>query len=325
MRAKDRDRVNADGEKNTARWQSIDAARGIALAAMVVYHFTWDLSFLRYIDPGTATAPGWAWFAKSIAASFLALSGVSFALASRNGLRRGPYLRRLGLIVAAAFAVSLGTAFAVPHAPVIFGILHCIAAASLLLPLFQGRPALVSFVAAVAFWAATPLFASPFFDGPVWSWLGLNVTPLSAVDHVPLLPWAGWAFFGHGAMQWMLARGDGENNALLRGWQARTPVGRALTFSGRHSLAIYLIHQPVLIGILWIGAPAPDPARDFIAACEAGCRAGSTDIATCQRYCACVTSALRKQTWWQNVLDNRLSPQETSQAQALAAQCQRQR
>lgn len=315
--------MNSGKEKAAGRWQGLDMARGLALVAMAIYHFVWDLSFFRYIDAGAATAPLWAWFAKSIAASFLFLTGVSFALATRRGLQRALYLRRLFMITAAAFGVSIATAYAMPHAPVLFGILHCIAAVSLLMLPFIRLPPVASLALAALIFIAPALWTSPRFDGDALVWLGLNATPLSAVDHIPLLPWAGWSFLGFGLMRIALQQGYfAERNRMSPIILASRP-GRALALAGRHSLAVYLLHQPVLLGLLWLGAPAPDPAREFQTSCRIACRAGNSDANHCDRYCGCVTQALRDKPWWRNVVSNSLSAEENAQASAIAAQCQR--
>ena len=51
------------------RWDAIDVARGIAIAAMIVYHFSWDLSFLQLIGTNILKVPAWRWFARGIAGS----------------------------------------------------------------------------------------------------------------------------------------------------------------------------------------------------------------------------------------------------------------
>ena len=99
---------------------------------MVVYHTAWDLSFLGLIDTNVIGSPGWSLFARSIAASFLTLVGVGLVLAHGGGMRWRPFFRRLGTIAGAALAITLATRVVFPETYVTFGILHCIAAASVL-------------------------------------------------------------------------------------------------------------------------------------------------------------------------------------------------
>lgn len=114
------------------RVELVDVARGLALVAMAIYHFVWDLDFFGYIDPGTSITGGWRIFARCIAISFLFIVGVSLYLANTQGFRRKSYIRRLAMIVAAALAITMATLLATPDAFIFFGILHHIALASVL-------------------------------------------------------------------------------------------------------------------------------------------------------------------------------------------------
>src|SRR5262245_16975266 len=96
------------------RIEAIDLARGAALVAMALYHFTWDLEFFRYADAGMTAQGGWKLFARCIASSFLFLVGVSLVLAHGKGIRWSRFLRRLGMVAGAALAISVVTYFAVP-------------------------------------------------------------------------------------------------------------------------------------------------------------------------------------------------------------------
>ena len=80
----------------------IDQARGVALIAMAIYHFTWDLGFFGYIEPETAATGGWRIFARVIAGSFLFLVGFSLVLGHQQGFRPRPFFIRLGKIALAA-------------------------------------------------------------------------------------------------------------------------------------------------------------------------------------------------------------------------------
>ena len=60
-----------------SRIDLVDVLRGVAIAAMVVYHFSWDLSFYRFVDWPVETGTGWRWFAHLIAGSFIVLVGAS--------------------------------------------------------------------------------------------------------------------------------------------------------------------------------------------------------------------------------------------------------
>ncbi|MDP3896042.1 MAG: heparan-alpha-glucosaminide N-acetyltransferase, partial [Mesorhizobium sp.] len=152
----------------------IDVARGVALVAMAVYHFTWDLEFFGYVDPGLTAVGGWKLFARGIASSFLVLVGVSLLLSHGAGVRWASFGRRFAMVLAAALAVSIATYLATPGSFIFFGILHEIAFASLAGLLFLRLPPLVTLAAAAAVIAAPFVFTSALFDAPWWWWTGLS-------------------------------------------------------------------------------------------------------------------------------------------------------
>ena len=98
-----------------ARLPFIDAARGLALWAMFVFHLVWDLAQFGWIDRDVVFAPEFRWFGHAIAASFLLLVGVSLVLASRSMplWNSGRFWRRWATIVAAAAAISAVSLLAV--------------------------------------------------------------------------------------------------------------------------------------------------------------------------------------------------------------------
>jgi uncharacterized membrane protein len=145
------------------RWGALDAARGLAVLAMVGFHLTWDLGHFGYIDPSIPWSAPVKATGHVIAFSFLFIAGLSLVLAHRAGFRRDGFLRRLGLVAGAAAAVSLGTFAVFPSAWVFFGILHCIAAASLVCVPFLFRPFWMAAAAGAAFFVAPHFLASPVF------------------------------------------------------------------------------------------------------------------------------------------------------------------
>src|SRR5215203_855249 len=138
------------------RIEAVDAARGAALLAMAVYHFSWDLSFFQLIDTPVGTDPAWMWFARCIAGSFLFLVGVSLVLGHGSGVRWRPFLKRLAIVAAAAAAITIATYFAFPQSYIFFGILHCVALSSVLALPFL-RPPWWMVLAAAALLLAAPL------------------------------------------------------------------------------------------------------------------------------------------------------------------------
>jgi uncharacterized membrane protein len=224
------------------RLLGLDLARTAALAAMVAYHFTYDLDILGLIPRGTATSGWFWWHARLTAGSFIFLAGVSLWLAHGQGIRWPAFWRRFVKIAAAALLVTVVTHFALPGLTIFYGILHSIAVSSLLGLAVLRLPALLTPALAAAMAALPYAFTHPAFDG-LMVWTGLGPTRPVTADFLPLFPWAAPLLAG-------VAAGRLASRFAL--WpaldQPSTPTLRALAWPGRHSLAIYLIHQPVLIG-----------------------------------------------------------------------------
>jgi uncharacterized membrane protein len=88
-------------------------------------------------------------------------------------------------------------------------------------------------------------WSNPAFDARALSWLGFTATKPATEDFVPLAPWAGIVFAGI-ALGHVLARGAFRALAPL----AASPAW--LRWLGRHSLAVYMVHQPILLAVLWL-------------------------------------------------------------------------
>lgn len=321
--------MNADTQQARAaaaqRWDAIDVARGVAIAAMVVYHFSWDLSFLKLIETNILQVPAWRWFARAIAGSFLFLAGFGLALAHAQGFRRLSFLRRLMRIGAAALAITLATFFAFPESYIFFGILHNIAVSSVLaLPFLRLSPTLSLGVGALCF-AAPWLFTSPVLDAPWLDWLGLGSSEPVTNDYVPVFPWFGVVLAGVAAGKALLPRK--ETSSLAR-WRASGAFYKILVWAGRQSLPIYLTHQLVLLAVLYgvLQIVGPNPvaeARPFMNECEASCLQQNAQPGTCRAVCSCVVETLRQSDLWQKVLGNTVGTEDQTRISRVAQQCLR--
>jgi uncharacterized membrane protein len=303
----------------------IDAARGAAIAGMFVYHFIWDLGFFNVIPASFPQSPGFQFCGHIVAATFLALVGISHAMSTRGGLDWHAYLLRLAMVTGAAALVTLATWYLFPDATIFFGILHCIVVASILALVFTRAPWFVTGLVGLAMIAAPYLLASASFDSSNW-WLGFGLEPPRTNDWRPVFPWAGFTLVGLALAQAALRYG--APGSLLR-WSASNPVDRTLIFGGRHSLLIYLAHQPVLIAIAFllslVLAPrqlaSVSPEADFQRTCVARCVEARADAAYCARTCGCLIDVSKANNLWQKILRNDLSAEERVQYDALTQQC----
>jgi len=282
--------------KRLGRVDAVDCARGLALIGMAIYHLSWDLADFRLISPLLPFTAPMRLLSHSVASVFLALVGVSLALAHRDRLNIPAFWRRLVIVAGAAALVTAASLVFAPGEGIFFGILHCIAVASLIAAPFVTAPAAASLAVGLAAITAPLLLHSTLFDPPWLLWLGLGQAFPNTLDWRPLLPWAGAVFLGLG-----VAGAPGVLAGLTSPvrWRAASAPWRAACFAGRHSLPIYLLHQPILIGLLtaltaWGGlAPKPDDSA-FLAECQRACVAKGRVADDCETSCQCVADAIER-------------------------------
>jgi uncharacterized membrane protein len=252
---------------------------------------------------------------------FLGLVGVSLDLATARGLTRRAVLRRFALIAGAAALVSATSALFFPEGLITFGVLHCIAVASVLALPFLRLPT-AAVVAAGAGVLALGALHDPVFDSPWLSWLGFATRPPPARDYVPLVPWFGVVLLG---------RALGRRIEAHRPTAAPAPggVGRALGAAGRNSLALYLAHQPAIYGLLLaltaaLGhspAGTADFARTFGQSCRQSCVASGVTAAVCAARCDCVLTAVRRELRWRDLQTAEPTAATRARLDALAQSC----
>jgi uncharacterized membrane protein len=309
-------------ENRPKRIAAIDVARGIALLAMASYHFTWDLEFFGYTEPGLTAFGWWKLYARCIASTFLFLVGVSLYLAHGKKIRWNGFWKRFAMVAGAALAITVVTRIATPDGFIFFGILHEIALASLLGLAFLRLPALLTLVVAALVIAAPFYLRLESFDHPALWWIGLSATNPHSNDYVPLLPWFGAVLVGIAAAKLASASGVLTRLASLAPGRWANP----LVFIGRHSLAFYLIHQPVLFGSVWLFSqimPAQIETREvsFLKECQVSCEQQQRDTEFCSRYCVCMLDAFQGEATLDRLYSNDQSPEWKAHIGELASAC----
>ncbi|WPB59155.1 heparan-alpha-glucosaminide N-acetyltransferase [Xylophilus sp. GOD-11R] len=239
------------------RASRLDALRGLAVVWMTVFHFCFDLNFHGFIQQRMLSDPVWTWQRASIVTLFLFCAGMGQALALASGQGWPRFWRRWAQVAGCALAVTAGSYFMFPKTFIGFGVLHGLATMLIIARLSgrfggwlwpMGAVALLSPLVAQALLPGTGLEAA--FNGVPLRVLGLVTVKPFTEDYVPILPWLGVVWWGLAAGSWA-AR---HRRAWLEGPLAGGAAARALAWLGRHSLPWYMLHQPVLMGL--VGAAA---------------------------------------------------------------------
>ena len=269
---------------------------------MAVYHACWDLNYYGLITVGIGIDPVWITLQRSILTAFLLLAGAGLALGHANGIKWRPFWRREAVLVAAALAVSAGTWFLFQNDLAYFGVLHMIALGSLLALPFVVLPIWLGAAAAAVALLAPALYSSDLFD-PRWlDWIGFfKITPETA-DLVPVFPWLGVMLIG--VLGTRLLR-----NSPAFTWSSRNLAVRILGFAGRWSLIIYLLHQPLLFGIVtpianWVQSSEQVKEASFTQSCLQSCGTGQGKAEGagaaqfCTAYCHCALNMTVENDLW---------------------------
>jgi len=227
------------------RYAVVDVLRGVAILLMFVFHFSWDLSYFGFADFQISTDPFWIWFARSIAGTILLVMGISQAVTAAQPFDRQRFIKRFIVIAVSASTISAGTYMMDPNTFIFFGILHHIALVSLIMPLLIRQPTqMIAALAAICFIAPYFFVHEVFLVEWLW-WVGLSpVTPLTN-DYVPLMPWLGMSLIGVIVGQYLFVN---RPSTTLGNWQPASTFAHMTQFAGRHSLVLYMVHQPILFG-----------------------------------------------------------------------------
>lgn len=240
--------------QTAARYRLLDELRGLDLISMMLYHGMWDVVFLFGVTQKWYTGlPGFVW-QQSICWVFLLLSGFCLPL-GHHPFRRGAVVFGAGALVTAVTLLFL------PEDVVWFGVLTLLGSSMLLTaaldPLLRRVPPAVGVaLSALLFWGTYPTM-NGFWNLPggrlalpqalyasyPTAYLGFMPKSFFSTDYFPLLPWL-FLFWAGYFLHHLVGRG--------RLAPLRRSVCPPLGWMGRHSLVLYLLHQPVILGVLTV-------------------------------------------------------------------------
>jgi len=243
----------------TDRYEELDAARGVAILMMILFHILFDLYFFN-LYPINVISGFWRYFSFATASLFLLIAGISLSLSHdrllRSGTGTGPlpvaghFLKRGAMIFGCGLLVTLATWLYLGEGFVVFGILHLIGVSIMISPLFFRYGKNNILIGAVAI-AIGIVVSSDGMAGPLWL-LPFGIHPASfwSVDYTPIFPWLGLVLIGLGLGTLIYPSG---NRAFLVPDQLAFLL-QPLSNLGRHSLIIYLVHQPLILLFLHLTA-----------------------------------------------------------------------
>ena len=246
--------IDKEAQKNKPRYYVLDTIRGICIILVVLYHLLYDLSEVFGGDYAFFRSEAMDTFRDAFVGTLILLAGISCNL-SRSNIKRGVKTLLCGMLVSVVMLVVM------PASKVYFGILHLLGASMLLYglsaKLMEKIPASVGFLG----FLLVHMLTLGVYDG-YFGWPGLFMVDVPQVpknlfffilgfrtghgagDHWAIMPWL-FLFFAGACI------GKYFKEGRVPKWFTKNPVP-PLAYLGRKTLIIYLVHQPLIYGILWL-------------------------------------------------------------------------
>ena len=223
-------------------WE-LDALRGVCILFVIVIHILFDLVY--FLNLPISFPPVYTFIQNNGGIIFIVLSGICVTLGSKS-LRRGVIVFGCGLLITLVTYFMSVLHLAGREIVVWFGILHLLGACMILYPLFRSWPIAVKAAVGAALIVAGYCFLQIFVKTPYLFVLGLRTEGFTSGDYFPILPYLGWFLLGT-VLGGTLYK---DRKSKLPQVNSHNPALRFFQFCGRQSLWIYLLHQPLVYGIL---------------------------------------------------------------------------
>lgn len=239
------------------RFYTIDNIRGINLISMILYHLVWDMVYIFGISlEWYESEAGYLW-QQSICWTFIFLSGFCWTLGKQH-------FKRGCIVSLAGAAISVITILIMPEQRIVFGVLSMLGACMLLMiPLDKAvrkwnkyagllmSVVLFFFVREIneGFFGFESMrvgrVPSAFYKGYMMTFLGFPDESFQSTDYFSLFPWFFLFLAGYFAFQIV---SEHEKNTFLQGKKMS-----GISYVGKYSLPIYMLHQPIIYGALFVG------------------------------------------------------------------------
>ena len=225
------------GTERPARNELMDALRGLAVCLMVLHHFLYDLCEFLGAPWWLFTNPVFDVLHYFFAGLFIFLSGISSDF-SRSNLKRG------AKAMALALGITLVTYFM--DMTIVFGVLHLLGVCMMLYPVYKKLPTQALATVGVVLVVTGYLISGTVVEAKFLFPFGFVYEGFTSSDFFPILPHLGWYMLGTVLGRTVYA----DKKTRLPGTFRESVIARFFCWCGRQSLFIYLLHQPIVYGLL---------------------------------------------------------------------------
>ena len=219
----------------------IDVIRGISILAMITFHFAFDLMYFGFAKPNLIYQPDWQLFERMIAFSFLFIAGLSLFITHGSSVNWTSFIRRYGATAICAVLISTVTYYLFNNDMIRFGILHAISVSGLIGLVLLKLNSISLTLLAVLVSLINLIITQPVEGDYFWQWLIYTTETPNSLDYRPIIPWMTPFILGMASYQPIKKWGLLETSHASSHRELSI-----LSWLGRNSLIIYLIHQPIL-------------------------------------------------------------------------------
>ena len=234
------------------RYLEIDFLRGVAILMMIVFHFLFDLALFKIANFPIFSNPFWLVYRETGVFIFMSVSGFCLYREHHEKILWNRVWKRFLKLMLAGACITIATYYYSPDKTIWLGILQFFALAGLLGLFFLrfDRLNLILGVLIIAFGFIGKVNEAPNYMGPLFTWVGFGTMHLNTFEIFPIVPFFGYYLIGI-YLGKKLSEAKDQDHYLIH-INPHNEWIRFIAFFGHYSLLIYLIHQPILLGILYL-------------------------------------------------------------------------
>jgi len=240
------------------RFIEIDLIRGLAITLMVFGHILWDLDYFKLVSMNNMI---YSSLQKIVPPLFFIIVGVGLIVSKKKAelkTKEEENKYYTGLIIRGLKIFNLGMILTVismiffPDRVIMFGVLHCIGITIILsVPFLKYRN--YNFLFGMIILFAWTIFGQLHIENPTYFHLVLGLHQANfwrfTIDYFPLIPWFGVTLLGITIGDWLYC---GDRRMFRMPDLSKYKPAKIFSWIGQHSLSIYLLHQPVIAGVLYL-------------------------------------------------------------------------